>query len=68
MWLQVERLLDGVDAVLYLLDYTKLKTQDEAAIFERLKQVMICQGRLETPCCSMVESHGQAHARRMVPL
>ncbi|KAL6753659.1 hypothetical protein V8C86DRAFT_3139812 [Haematococcus lacustris] len=36
---QVERLLDGVDACVYLLDYTKLKTQDEASIFQRLKQV-----------------------------
>jgi len=35
----VERLLDGVDAALYLLDYTKLKTSDEAAMFERLKAV-----------------------------
>ncbi|GFH22792.1 uncharacterized protein HaLaN_20305 [Haematococcus lacustris] len=35
----VERLLDGVDACVYLLDYTKLKTQDEASIFQRLKQV-----------------------------
>ncbi len=37
--LQVERLLGGVDAVLYLLDYTKLKTQEEAAMFLRLKAV-----------------------------
>ncbi len=36
---QVERLLDGVDVALYILDYTKLKTQDEAGMFERLRQV-----------------------------
>jgi hypothetical protein len=35
----VERLLDGVDAVLYLLDYTKLKTADEAGLFGRLAAV-----------------------------
>lgn len=37
--LQVERLLDGVDAVLYLLDYTKLKTADEADLFARLTRI-----------------------------
>ena len=37
--LQVERLLDGVDAVIYLLDYTKLRTKDEAELFKRLKQI-----------------------------
>lgn len=36
---QVERLLSGVDAVVYLLDYTKLKTAEEAAIFRRLREV-----------------------------
>ena len=36
---QVERLLDGVDAVLYLLDYTKLRTAEEASIFERIKSI-----------------------------
>jgi hypothetical protein len=36
---QVERLLDSVDAVVYLLDYTKLKTSDEAAIFARLRAI-----------------------------
>ncbi|GFH20932.1 uncharacterized protein HaLaN_18140, partial [Haematococcus lacustris] len=35
----VERLLSGVDACVYLLDYTKLKTQDEASLLQRLKQV-----------------------------
>ena len=35
--LQVERLLDGVDAVLYLLDYSKLKTAEEAALLGKLK-------------------------------
>jgi hypothetical protein len=34
---QVERLLDGVGAVIYLLDYTKLKTAEEEALFERLR-------------------------------
>ena len=37
--LQVERLLDSVDAVIYLLDYTKLKTADEAEILQRLKEI-----------------------------
>ena len=36
---QVERLLDSVDAVIYLLDYTKLKTADEAEILQRLKEI-----------------------------
>jgi hypothetical protein len=36
---QVERLLGSVDAVLYVLDYTKLKTCEEAAMFKRLHQV-----------------------------
>lgn len=36
---QVERLLDGVDAVIYLLDYTKLRTKDEADLFRRLKEI-----------------------------
>ncbi|KAG1654245.1 hypothetical protein FOA52_005800 [Chlamydomonas sp. UWO 241] len=36
---QVERLLGSVDAVLYLLDYTKLKTAEEAAMFARLREV-----------------------------
>lgn len=30
----VERLLDGVDAVIYVLDYTKLKTESEASLLE----------------------------------
>lgn len=37
--IQVERLLDSVDAVIYLLDYTKLKTADEAEILQRLKEI-----------------------------
>lgn len=37
--MQVERLLDGVDAVIYLLDYTKLRTKDEADLFKRLKEI-----------------------------
>lgn len=36
---QVERLLDRVDAAIYLLDYTKLKTAEEAAVLGRLKSV-----------------------------
>lgn len=36
---QVERLLDRVDAAIYLLDYTKLKTAEEAAVLERLKNI-----------------------------
>ena len=39
MPVQVERLLGTVDAAVYLLDYTKLKTEDEAVMFERLKEV-----------------------------
>lgn len=35
--LQVERLLDTVDAVIYLLDYSKLKTEEEALLLQRLK-------------------------------
>lgn len=37
--MQVERLLDSVDAVIYLLDYTKLKTSDEAEVLQRLKEI-----------------------------
>ena len=36
---QVERLLDSVDAVIYVLDYTKLKTAEEAEILSRLKEI-----------------------------
>ena len=36
---QVERLLDSVDAVCYVLDYTKLRTAEEASIFARLKSI-----------------------------
>ena len=39
MCTQVERLLDSVDAVIYLLDYTKLKTADEAEVLQRLKEI-----------------------------
>ena len=34
---QVERLLGSVDAAVYLLDYTKLKTVEEASLFAKLK-------------------------------
>ena len=33
----MERLLDTVDAVIYILDYTKLKTQEEADLLSKLK-------------------------------
>ena len=36
---QVERLLDSVDAVIYLLDYTKLEKADEAEVLQRLKEI-----------------------------
>ena len=36
---QVERLLDSVDAVCYLLDYTKLRTAEEASMFARIKSI-----------------------------
>lgn len=36
---QVERLLDSVDAVIYLLDYTKLKTSEEENVLKKLKQI-----------------------------
>ena len=32
---QVDRLLEKVDAVVYLLDYTKLKTREEADVLRR---------------------------------
>lgn len=35
--MQVERLLDTVDAVIYILDYTKLKTREEADLLTKLK-------------------------------
>ena len=34
----VERLLDSVDAVVYILDYTKLKTQEEAELLTKLSK------------------------------
>lgn len=34
----VERLLDSVDAVVYILDYTKLKTTEEASLLAKLKE------------------------------
>lgn len=37
VFVQVERLLDSVDAVIYILDYTKLKTQEEADLLAKLK-------------------------------
>lgn len=36
---QVERLLEGVDSCVYLLDYTKLKTQEEANLLKRLSAI-----------------------------
>lgn len=35
---RVERLLDTVDAVVYILDYTKLKTSEEANLLAALKE------------------------------
>ena len=37
--LQVERLLSEIDGIIYLLDYTKLKTIEEAQIFGKLRQL-----------------------------
>lgn len=37
--MQVERLLDSVDAVIYVLDYTKLKTADEAEVLCKLREI-----------------------------
>lgn len=37
--LQVERLLSEIDGIIYLLDYTKLKTTEEAQIFGKLRQL-----------------------------
>lgn len=36
---KVERLLDEVDAIIYLLDYTKLKTQEENQFFQKLSSI-----------------------------
>ena len=36
---QVERVLESVDAVVYLLDYTKLKTQEEADLLKKLRDI-----------------------------
>ena len=35
----MERILEGVDAVVYLLDYTKLGTNEEAKLFKSLKRI-----------------------------
>ena len=35
----MERLLDSVDAIIYVLDYTKLKTADEAEVLRRLQEI-----------------------------
>jgi hypothetical protein len=35
----VERLLSRVDAAIWLLDYTKLKTAEEAAVLRRLRDL-----------------------------
>lgn len=49
VFVQVERLLDSVDAVIYILDYTKLKTQEEADLLAKLKvrqsSILICYCR-----------------------
>ena len=36
---KIERLLDSVDAVVYLLDYTKLKTQEEQELLVKLRSL-----------------------------
>ena len=36
---KVNRLLDDVDVIIYLLDYTKLKTKEEKKLFERLSSM-----------------------------
>jgi hypothetical protein len=36
---QVERLLDGIGVLVYLLDCNKLKTQEEKQMFQRLKEL-----------------------------
>jgi hypothetical protein len=48
LWPQVERLLCGVDAAVYLLDYTKLKTQEEVRAPRRLSACLfeICTPRV----------------------
>ncbi len=35
----MERVLEGGDAVVYLLDYTKLGTNDEAELFRSLRHI-----------------------------
>jgi hypothetical protein len=37
--IQVDRLLEGADAVVHVLDYTKLKTCEEAAMLRRLREL-----------------------------
>lgn len=39
LYLQVDGLLDTADAIIYILDYTKLKTAEEANLFSRLKDI-----------------------------
>jgi small GTP-binding protein len=36
---KVERVLDNADVIVYVLDYTKLKTAEEQALFELLKEM-----------------------------
>ncbi|EFN57538.1 hypothetical protein CHLNCDRAFT_143157 [Chlorella variabilis] len=36
---KVERLMEGVDAVLYILDWSKLKTNEETAMLQRLHEL-----------------------------
>ena len=47
----MERLLDTVDAVIYILDYTKLKTQEEADLLSKLKVgPVLCAEALHVHC------------------
>ena len=56
----MERLLDGVDAVIYILDYTKLKTKEEAELLQKLK---VSAGR--SP--SLHLAHSLLHATHHCP-
>ena len=57
MWCQVERLLDGVDAAIYILDYTKLKTKEEAELLQKLKV-----RPLRPPCSTKLACLQMCHA------
>ena len=50
---QVDRLLEKVDAVVYLLDYTKLKTREEADVLRRRVSIPFW-GKIESMIRGMV--------------